>query len=184
MWKWIGGILLALIICVMAAAWWGFRQVSKTFSPDGTVRVAIAAPLPRVFASLSDADSSATWMANGSAVSTGKHGPFGVGDSIRIEIKSVGTGRPVTWKITDVVPGQAIAMQLESPDPRHPFVATRRDSVTQVGDSTIVIDRITSTPPATGTAAQMMMSMFRFQSKVELMSLKARIEGKGGRLFR
>ena len=181
MWKWIGGILIALIVCVMAAAWWGFKQVSKTFEPDGSVRVAIAAPAARVFASLSDADSAATWMAGGSKISTGKHGPFGLGDSIRIEIKTVGTGRPVTWKITDVVPGQSISMQLQSPDPRHPFVATRRDSISQVGDSTIVVDRITSTPPATGTAEQMMLSMFKIQSKVELMGLKSRIEGHPAR---
>lgn len=177
MWKWIGGIILVVIVCVMAAAWWGFKKVTGTFEPDGSVRVAIAAPAARVFASLSDADSSATWMATGSKVSTGKHGPFGIGDSIRIDIKSVGTSRPVTWKISDVVPGQSISMQLQSPDPRHPFVATRRDSVSQVGDSTIVIDRITSVPPPTGTAEQMMLSMFKVQSKVELMSLKSRIEG-------
>lgn len=178
MWKWIGGILLALIVCVMAAAWWGFRQIAGSLSPDGTVRVAIAAPSARVFSSLSDADSAATWMANGSKVSTGKHGPLGIGDSIRIEIRSVGTGRPVTWKVTEVVPGKAISMQLESPDPRHPFIATRRDSLVQVGDSTIVVDRITAVPPPAGTAEQMMMSMFKLQSKVELMSLKSRIEGK------
>lgn len=178
MWKWIGGILLALIVCLMAAAWWGFKKVASSFSPDGSVRVTIGAPAARVFASLSDADSAATWMANGSKVSTGKHGPLGLGDSIRIEIKSVGTGRPVTWKITDVVPGQSISMQLESPDPRHPFVATRLDSVAQVGDSTIVVDRITSVPPPAGTAEQMMLSMFKLQSKIELMSLKSRIEGK------
>lgn len=177
MWKWIGGILLVVIVCVMGAAWWGYRKLASTFEPDGSIRVAIAAPATRVFASLSDADSSATWMASGSKVSTGKHGPFGLGDSIRIEMRSVGTGRPVTWKISNVVPGQSISMQLQSPDPRHPFVAQRIDSVAQAGDSTIVIDRITTTPPATGTAEQMMVSMFKIQSKVELMTLKSRIEG-------
>ena len=179
MWKWIGGILLALIVCLMAVAWWGYKKVTSSFSPDGTVRVTIAAPPARVFASLSDADSAGTWMARGSTVYTGKHGPLVAGDSIRIEMRSVGAGRPVTWKVTEVVPGQAISMQLVSPDPRHQFTATRRDSVAQVGDSTIVVDRITSVPPPTGTAEQMMLSMFKVQSKVELMSLKARIEGIG-----
>jgi uncharacterized protein YndB with AHSA1/START domain len=179
MWKWIGGIVLFVIVCLMAAAWWGFRKISSTFEPDGSVRVAIAAPAARVFASLSDADSSSTWMASGSKISTGKHGPFGIGDSIRIEIKAVGNGRPVTWKVSNVVPGQSISMQLQSPDPRHPFVATRLDSIFQVGDSTVVIDRITAVPAPTGTAEQMMLSMFKFQSKVELMTLKSRIEGTG-----
>lgn len=182
MWKWIGGILLLVIVCVMGAAWWGYRKIAGTFEPDGSVRVAIAAPSDRVFASLSNADSAETWMAGGSKVSTGKHGPFGLGDSIRIEIKAVGSGRPVTWKISNVVPGKSISMELHSPDPGHPFVATRRDSVSQIGDSTIVVDRITASPPATGTAEQMMMSMFKVQSKVELMALKARIEGKGSRV--
>jgi len=181
MWKWIGGILLAVIVCLMAAAWWGFKKVSGSFEPDGSVRVAIAAPPGRVFASLSDADSAATWMASGSKISTGKHGPFGIGDSIRIEIRSVGTGRPVTWKISNVVPGQSISMQIGSPDPKHPFVATRRDSIAQAGDSTIVFDRITSVPAPTGTAEQMMLQMFKFQSKVELINLKSRIEGKQAR---
>ena len=60
MWKWIGGILLALIVCLMAAAWWGYKKVTSSFSPDGTVRVTIAAPPARVFSSLSDADSAGT----------------------------------------------------------------------------------------------------------------------------
>ena len=94
-------------------------------------------------------------------------------------MRAAGTNRPVTWKITDVVPGQSISMQLNSPDPSHPFVATRHDSIVQVGDSTIVVDRITTTPPATGTAEQMMVSMFKVQAKVELMTLKSRIEGTG-----
>src|SRR6188768_1509081 len=117
MWKWIGGILLFLIVCFMGLAWWGYRKVAGTFEPDGSVRVAIAAPASRVFASLSDADSSATWMASGSKVFTGKHGPFGLGDSIRIEMRAVGTNRPVTWKISEIVPGQSISMQIQSPDP-------------------------------------------------------------------
>lgn len=179
MWKWIGGILLALIVCLMAAAWWGYRKVAGSFSPDGTVRVTIGAPPARVFALLSDADSIGPWMAPGNTVYTGKHGPLAVGDSIRVEIRSVGAVKPVTWKVSDVVPNQAIAMQIASPDPRHPFIATRRDSVIQVGDSTMVIDRITAVPVPTGTAEQMLVSMFKVQSKMELLSLKAHIEGTG-----
>src|SRR6476646_4761958 len=114
MWKWIGGILLVLIVCVMGLAWWGFRKVTDSFEPDGSVRVTIAATPARVYASLSDADSAATWMASGSKVSVGKHGPFVPGDPIRIEVRSVGGGRPVTWTVTEVVPGQYVTKQLES----------------------------------------------------------------------
>ena len=70
-------------------------------------------------------------------------------------------------------------MQIASPDPRHPFIATRRDSVVQVGDSTMVIDRITSVPAANGTAEQMLLSMFKVQAKMELLSLKGHVEGSG-----
>jgi len=181
MWKWIGGIFLALIVCLMAAAWWGYRKVASTFSPDGTVRVTVGAPAARVFASLSDADSIGPWMASGSTVITGKHGPLAVGDSIRVEVRSVGAGRPVTWKVSEVIPNQAIAMQIASPDPRHPFIATRRDSLVQVGDSTMVIDRITAVPAPNGTAEQMLLSMFKVQSKMELLSLKSHIEGSGAK---
>lgn len=178
MWKWIVGILLALILLVMGAAWWGFQKVAGSFSPDGSVRVAIAATPARVFASLSDADSAATWMARGNTVFTGKHGTFVPGDSVRIEMRSVGgmTGRPVIWKVIEVVPGQSVAWQLESPDPRKKFTAIRRDSIAQVGDSTIVVSRVTSAAQASATSEQLVLSMFKVQSKLELMSLKSRIE--------
>lgn len=180
MWKWIGGILLALIVLVMGAAWWGYQKVASSFSPDGTVRVAIAATPARVFASLSDADSAATWMAGGSTVTTGKHGPFVPGDSIRVEVRAVGGGRPVTWTVTDVVPGQYVTKQLQSPDPKHKFTAIRQDSIAPAGDSTIVISQMSTTAPVTDTGEQLMISMFKVQSKLELMSLKSRIEGNGG----
>lgn len=182
MWKWIGGIVLGLIVLVMGAAWWGYQKVTTSFSPDGTVRVAIAATPARVFASLSDADSAATWMAGGSTVTTGKHGPFVPGDSIRLEVRAVGGGRPVTWTVTDVVPGQYVTKQLQSPDPKHKFTAIRRDSITAEGDSTIVISRMSTTAPVTDTGEQLMISMFKVQSKLELMTLKSRIEGKTGQL--
>lgn len=180
MWKWIGGILLVVIVLVMGAAWWGFRKISSGFEPDGSARVVIAATPSRVFSSLSDADSAATWMAGGSTVYTGKHGTLAPGDSVRISMRGVSgmSGQPVTWKITEVVPGQVIARQIESPDPKRKFTAVRRDSIAQVGDSTAVISKTTPTTALTETSAQMVLSMFRIQSKLELLSLKARLEGR------
>ena len=181
MWKWIGGILVAVIVLVTGAAYWGFKKISGTFEPDGSVRVAIAATPARVFASLSDADSAATWMANGSKVTVSRHGTFLPGDPISVEVRTVGAARPVTWTVKEVSPGQFVTKQLDSPDPRHKFVALRKDSVSQKGDSAIVISRITTTTPLTDTGEQMMISMFKVQSKLELMSLKSRIEGKGAK---
>ncbi len=180
MWKWIGGILLAVVVLVMGAAWWGFHKISSGFEPDGSVKVTIAATPARVFSSLSDADSAATWMAGGSTVYTGKHGTLVPGDSIRISMRAVGgmSGRPVTWKIAEVVPGQVVVRQLDSPDPRHKFTVVRRDSVAQVGDSTVVISKTAPSTALTETSAQMVLSMFRVQSKLELLSLKARLEGR------
>lgn len=179
MWKWIGGILLVVIVCVMGLAWWGYRKVADTFEPDGSIRVAIAAPAARVYASLSDADSAGTWMAGGSTVTAGRHGTYVPGDPIRIEVRSVGPARPVTWTVTEVVPGQFVTKKLESPDPRHKFTVIRRDSIAAAGDSTIVISRMSTTTPVTDTGEQMMISMFKIQAKLELTTLKSRIEGTG-----
>ena len=179
MWKWLGGCLLVLLLVVVGAVWWGYQKMANTISPDGSVRVTIAASPARVFAYLSDADSAATWMARGTSVVTSRHGTFVPGDSIQIGMRSPlgAAGQQMIWQVTEVVPGQVVARQIITADPRHKFVALRRDSVAQLGDSTIVISRLTAPGQPGSTNGELALSMFRVQSKLELMSLKAQLEG-------
>jgi len=180
MWKWVGGCLLVVLLLVVGAAWWGYQKMAGTISADGSVRVMIAATPARVFASLSNADSAATWMAGGNTVTTNARGTFVPGDSIRIGMRvPMGNGgQEMTWHVTQVVPGQVVARQLISTDPRHKFVAVRRDSIAQAGDSTEVISMTSSPGLPNTTNSQLALSMFRVQSKLELMALKAQVEGR------
>ena len=107
-----------------------------------------------------------------------------IGDSVRIEVKgSLGVGqRPIVWHIRELKPDQVIAMDLMN-EAGTRVIATRRDSLVATGDSTMVISAIYTMLPDSvqtraGIAGDMMMSMFRMQSKLELQSLKARIEGR------
>lgn len=182
MWKWLGGCLLVVVLLVVGGTWWGYQKMQSTIAPDGSVRVMIAASPTRVFDLMSNADSIGAWMAGGNTVYTSKHGTFAPGDSIRIGMRmQIGSrNEQMTWQITQVVPGKVVARQLVSPDPGHKFVADRRDSVVQVGDSTLVVST-TSAPAsaATATSSMLALSMFRVQSKIELMALKGHVEGAG-----
>ena len=90
--------------------------------------------------------------------------------------------RPIVWHVRELKPDQVIAMDLMN-EARTQVIATRRDSLVANGDSTVVISGIypmlpDSVQTRAGVAGDMMMSMFRMQSKLELQSLKARIEGR------
>jgi len=167
MWKWLGGCLLIVLLLAVGGTWWGYQKMQSSIAPDGSVRVMIAGTPERVFGLLSNGDSIGAWMAGGNAVFTNKHGTFIPGDSIRIGMRmQVGPrGEQMTWQITQVVPGQVVARQLISPDPGHKFVADRRDSVVQVGDSTLVVSTTTTPGPTSSTTSSVLaLSMFRVQS--------------------
>ena len=96
---------------------------------------------------------------------------------------SLGVGqRPIVWHVRELKPDQVVAMDLMNEAGPH-AIAMRRDSLAANGDSTVVISAIYPMLPDSvqargGVAGDMMMSMFRMQSKLELQSLKARIEGR------
>ena len=182
--KWLGGCLLIAIVLIGVGSWYAMRSIRESLEPDGTARVTIAASPQRIYSSLSNGDSAATWRATGSTVTTSRRGPFAIGDSVRIEVKgSLGVGqRPIVWHVRELKPDQVIAMDLMNETGTH-VIATRRDSLVANGDSTVVISAIYTMLPDSvqnraGVAGDMMMSMFRMQSKLELQSLKARIEGR------
>jgi uncharacterized protein YndB with AHSA1/START domain len=196
MWKWLSGCLLLVIVLVAFGLWRGYRTMSSSLSPDGSVRVTIAAPPARVFASLADGDSVATWMAQGSIVKSSRHGRFVPGDSVRVETRTM-IGVPkthLTWRVSEVVPDRLVAWQL-IPDTTARVVAIRRDSLVALGDSTIVISKViapkldslrksqatSSDSAANGFArigSDLLINVIRMQPKLELTRLKGRIEKK------
>jgi uncharacterized protein YndB with AHSA1/START domain len=182
--KWLGGCLVIVIVLIGVGSWYAMRTIRQSLEPDGSARVTIAASPQRIYSSLSNGDSAATWRATGNAVTASRRGPFSIGDSIRIEMKgSLGVGqRPIVWHVRELKPDQVVAMDLMNEAGTH-AIAMRRDSLVANGDSTVVISAIYPMLPDSvqargGVAGDMMMSMFRMQSKLELQSLKARIEGR------
>ena len=96
----------------------------------------------------------------------------------------------MSWQVAEVVPNVKLVLQLSDSTGR--ALATRRDSISVQGDSTRVSSRLTSpmldNPASLDTSAagsdalfdmtsNLVFSMFRMQSKMELTRLKERIEG-------
>ncbi|MEO8576325.1 MAG: hypothetical protein ABI556_06490 [Gemmatimonadales bacterium] len=195
MWKWLGGCLLLIIVLIAGAMIWGYRTMKESLAPDGSASVTIAGPPERVFASIAHGDSAATWMAQGSTILPSRHGPLVSGDSLRIETNTrlPAPQQTIIWRVKEVVPNQLRVLELLS-DSTHGVLATRRDSISAVGDSTRVVTKILSSmldsvtrgqnkskaksaDGLTAMAPEFLMAMFRMQSKLELTRLKGRIEG-------
>lgn len=194
MWKWFGGCLLLLAVLVAAAMMFGYRMMRESLSPDGAASVMIGATPSRVFASMAHGDSVGKWMARGSVVLSSRHGPLVPGDTIRIELRSPmpSARQAITWRVREVVENRLTVLELVG-HPAQSVTATRRDSIESVGDSTRVVSRIESAFPdrgdtsakAPGTtknapggfAPELLLSMFRMESKLDLMLLKDHIEG-------
>src|SRR5687767_13698309 len=97
------------------------------------------------------------------------------------------------WVVKDVVPDRVIVLQLLV-ESTQPTMAIRRDSLLAAGDSTIIVSTLVSpmidSVRATGSdgkskssggllglGSDLLLSMLRMQSKLDLMRLKSRIEG-------
>jgi uncharacterized protein YndB with AHSA1/START domain len=179
--KWIGGCLIVVLILIAGGSYFAMRTMRQSLSSDGSARVAIHAPLARVFASLGSADSAATYMAAGNRITTNRRGLYQPGDSIRVELRAtLGMNpAPMIWIVKEVVPDQRIVLEMNTVGKR-PVTATRVDSVFAKGDSTIIVSRLATLPDSvrSSATADVMMTMFQMQSKLELESLKIRIEGR------
>lgn len=184
--KWLGGCLVVVVVVIAAGSYWALRTMKETLGPDGSAHVNVAALPPRVFASLANADSLATWMAQGNTVTTSRHGQFQPGDTIRIGLRtSLGMRQePMVWTVTQVIPDKLIVRELATRSSQR-TMAIRRDSLAQISvDSTAIISSIISPlldslqRDRTTMTGEMMISMLRVQSKLELQSLKTRIESK------
>ena len=182
--KWIGGCLVLVVVLIAGGSWFAMRSMRNSLGPDGSARVTIAAPPQRIYASMSNGDSLKTWMAQGSTVTIWHGGPLVVGDSIKVELRrSLGMSQPpMIWIVRELVPDRIVALELTQGAGR--AIGVRRDSLVAAGDSTVVVSIVTSSlndstkSSAAGVAGDMVLSMFRLQSKLELQSLKARLEGR------
>lgn len=189
MWKWLGGCLVVVVVLFVFLFWWSLRTIRNSTEPDGSIAVMIAAPPERVFASMSSGDSLSTWMAQGNTVITTRRELLQPGDMIRIRFQGMPRDA-MTWQVAEVVPNVKLVLQLSDSTGR--ALATRRDSISVQGDSTRVSSRLTSpmldNPASLDTSAagsdalfdmtsNLVFSMFRMQSKMELTRLKERIEG-------
>jgi uncharacterized protein YndB with AHSA1/START domain len=180
--KWLGGCAVVAVILIAGGAFFALRTMRESLSPDGSARVAIHAPPERVFASLSSADSQATYVAAGNKVTTSRRGALQIGDSIRVELRATFgmKQQPMIWIVKEIVPNQKIMFQLGAVGERA-VSATKLDSLFAKGDSTVIVSRVAFQLPDTAKSSatgDMMGTMFQMQSKLELESLKIRIEGK------
>lgn len=185
MWKWIGGIVLIIILCFAAAIWTGYRKLT---AGGDAATVTIAGTPERIFAALANHDSLPGWyVLRGQPTPSGR-GPIAVGDSLPAQVpQAASRGRTTRWVADAVVPGKLIVLSLHSDTA---IVAVRRDSLVSIGDSTEVVTTISSplmdnvkaqNPNGAGligVSSKLLVSAMRLQSKVELLRLKNHIEGR------
>jgi uncharacterized protein YndB with AHSA1/START domain len=191
--KWMTGCLLALLV-LAGMVWWGYRRMAAFAPGSGPLSVGIEAPPGRVFASLANGDSIVTWMAQGNVVTVKRHGPLVVGDSLRVQIRSMPglPQRALIWTVSEVVPNKLLALEMRA-DTSRKVMAIRRDSLVEAGDSTLVLTSVSSpvmdsAQTARGDTAsratmldmtsKLLISSFRMEAKLELLRLKARVEGR------
>jgi uncharacterized protein YndB with AHSA1/START domain len=191
--KWMTGCLLALLV-LAGMVWWGYRRMAAFAPGNGPLSVGIKAPPARVFASLANGDSIVTWMAQGNVVTVKRHGPLVVGDSLRVQMRSMPglPQRSLIWTVSEVIPNKLLELEMRA-DTSRKVMGIRRDSLVEAGDSTLVLSNVSSpmmdsvqrTPGDTGSkglmldmTSRLLISSFRMEAKLELLRLKARIEGR------
>lgn len=191
MWKWIVGGLVLVVFALGAMCYFGYKQL--TAGGDAT-SVMIAGTPDRVFAALADPDSMPLWMTSGGDIRSSRHGLLAVGDSLHISSPDTTrrSQQEMTWHVTEVVPGRLLALAVEE-DSLGKVVVTRRDSLVQMGDSTLIVatfavplmDSIRTAHKDSsrvggallGASQKMVVSAFRLAADIDLKQLKAHIEG-------
>jgi uncharacterized protein YndB with AHSA1/START domain len=195
MWKWIVGIVLVVIVGLAGTCWYAYQKL--TAGGDSTTTTIGATP-ERIFASLADADSMPFWLGSRASVRASHPGPVTVGDTLRIDAaddSARGSNSRITWIVSDVQPAKLLVMQIRS-DSNDQVIATQRDSLVAVGDSTMLITTVASplmdslraahsdsvrgklAGAAIGMGSKIMLGAFRTMSERSHQRLKARLEGK------
>ena len=186
--KWIASGCLVIVVVVGIVMYAGYRKMQSIAAEGPAVSVAIHAPPEKVFAAMSHTDSLPIWFAAGSTIRTTRKGQLALGDSIflRTSRDTVGSA----WIIDTIVPGQVVAMRWVA---RGVVIVRRRDSLSVVGDSTLVTSTVAVamsdslarardqasgvTAGVLGMSATMGMAGARLQAETELRRLKAHLEG-------
>lgn len=139
--KWIASGCLVIVLVIGVVMYAGYRKVQAIAANGPTVTVSIHATPARVFASMSNVDSLASWFAQGMTIRTAKNGPIGRGDTIFLTQPRRDSVAQTAWIVDTVVPNQLIAMRwvvLKNGMVLH----RRRDSLSASGDSTVVTNTI------------------------------------------
>ena len=195
MWKWLGGCLLIVVVVIGVGVYNGYRKLSQFSGPNKPETVAIAAPVPRVFASIANADSLSSWMAERMGVRASHHGMLVPGDTLQVGANmrfNIGKSEAMNWVVSDIKPNQMLALEQRS-DSSKRLVAVRQFNLTAQGDSTLITsvvttpvldsmrahrsDTIKAKDAFIAGASKLMMSSLRMQAHRELQLLKAHIEG-------
>ena len=189
--KWIASGCLVIVLVIGVVMYAGYRKMKSIAANGPTVTVGIHATPERIFASMSHTDSLASWFAQGMEMHTAKHGAVVRGDTIFLTQRRRDSVARTAWVIDTVVPNQVIAMRwviLGSGMVMH----RRRDSLSVVGDSTLVtstimaamMDSLRARGPANGVSGGMLgmaatvgTAGARIQAEQELRRLKLHIEG-------
>jgi uncharacterized protein YndB with AHSA1/START domain len=187
MWKWIGGLLLVLVLFIGSSMWLGYRRLT---SSGDAASVTIAGDPDRVFAALANHDSLPSWYVLRGQPSPTGHGQLAVGDSLPAQApRTASRAHASRWVADEVVPGKLLVLSLHS-DTSQLVIAIRRDSLVSLGDSTQIVSTISSPlmdsvrsrnangAGLIGVSSKLLVSGMRVQSKVELTRLKNHIEGR------
>ncbi len=192
-----GWMLLAILLVIFGACWFGFRKMT---SGGGVMEHTIAAPIDRVFATLADPDSMLVWMHPGTRIWPLGGGQLVTGDTLRIVPPGDTTtvsGTRMLWRIVEAVPPTRLVMALETDSAGHgnATVAVITDSLVVIGtDSTKritmfhspMIDSATAVAADSsrfagallGAGQKMMIAGMRMVAEGEGRRLKARLEGR------
>lgn len=191
--RWLGGFVLLVVLLIASGMWYGYRKLTSFAGGDGPATTVIGASVERVFASLADGDSIPDWMGISGTVRPSRHGRLRPGDTLSVTPQdSSDTRQPMSWIVAEVTPGKLLVLQMRN-DSLGVIAATRRYALEARGDSAAILTTVASpmidsvrTARRDSTAggamlnftSKLMLSAMRMQSQVELMQLKARIEGR------
>jgi uncharacterized protein YndB with AHSA1/START domain len=188
MWKWIGGILLGIVLLIGTCTYVGYNKLQKLAGDDGPATTMVGASPERVFATLATGDSVADWMSVSGSVRSSRRGSFKVGDTVTvIQRGGTETTQRAAWIVTEVTPAKLLVLEMRGDGPMQ-VMANRRIALEARGDSTAIISTVASplvdsvkaqrdTSAMMSFASKMMLTAMRMQSKAELAQLKLHIEG-------
>ena len=186
MWKWIVGVVVLIVVILAGTCYYAVRKLNEK---GNSTQVTIGASQEKVFAALADADSLVVWMEPGSVIPTG-HGLLKVGDSVILaSSRRPNSTRRMIWVVTEVRRPEILAIEIRG-DSSDQAGLVRRDSLSTVGDSTVLTSTFTSpvmdsmraqrgdTNTRGGLIERTFTSIMRMMAEGEIARLKAHMEGK------